>query len=79
MRQADDSRASAGAMATVAGPDVAASVSGGAVNKASGQSASVSGGIFNEAAGLRSSVSGGDNRSVIGDSDWRAGSLFEDF
>lgn len=55
------------------------SVSGGIRNMASGDFSSVSGGADNEASGLSSSVSGGLNRSAVGQDDWRAGSLFEDF
>ena len=40
--------------------------------------ASVSGGGFNTASGCAASVSGGSTRSAAGDSDWVAGSLFQD-
>jgi hypothetical protein len=54
------------------------SVSGGDGNEATNNFSSVSGGKDNTASGLYSSVSGGASRSAPGDSDWRAGSLFED-
>src|SRR4029453_17046537 len=56
-----------------------ASVSGGLQNAASGNTASVSGGLSNHATGNNASVSGGENRDAAGESDWRAGSLFEEF
>jgi hypothetical protein len=56
----------------------AASISGGNTNIASGIRSSVSGGLFNTASGNDSSISGGQSRSVVGQSDWRAGGLFED-
>jgi hypothetical protein len=54
-------------------------VSGGYRNTASGDYAAVSGGGTNTASGLISSVSGGISRTAPGESDWRAGSLAEDF
>jgi hypothetical protein len=56
-----------------------ASVSGGSGNTASGGASSVSGGRVNTASEFGSSVSGGRSRSVIGQFDWRAGELFQDF
>ncbi len=56
-----------------------ASVSGGRFNRATGSRASVSGGFASLSSGPVSSVSGGYNRSVTGQNDWRAGTLFEDF
>jgi len=55
------------------------SVSGGYSNKASGYWSSVSGGAGNEASGNASSVSGGKTRNAPNETDWAAGSLFEDF
>ena len=58
-----------------------ASVSGGGGNTANGLNSSVSGGNNNTASGQNSSVSGGFSRSVLPNtnSNWAAGSLFEDF
>jgi len=67
---------SGGAFNEAKGPS--ASISGGGLCLASGRSSSVSGGNANIAKGDWSSVSGGFNGSVDGDSDWRAGNLFED-
>lgn len=53
-------------------------VGGGIRNTASGNGSTVSGGQENTASGDYSNVSGGENRSVAGESDWAAGSLFED-
>lgn len=58
--------------------EYAATVSGGWSNTASGYAASVSGGYENVADGEVASVSGGQGRSVSGQFDWRAGSLFQD-
>ncbi len=52
------------------------SVSGGSVNTASGNIASVSGGENNTAGGNFSSVSGGSNRTAPGTENWAAGPLF---
>jgi len=54
------------------------SIAGGASNRATGEASSAIGGLENEANGRYSSVSGGRLRSVSGESDWAAGSLFED-
>jgi hypothetical protein len=54
-------------------------VSGGDENTASGSWSSVSGGYRNTANGVTSTIGGGTNRSVTGNDDWRAGSLFEPF
>ncbi len=54
-------------------------VSGGRYNTASGGYSSVSGGSSNTASGTDSSVSGGGGREATGVTDWRAGSLFENF
>ena len=56
-----------------------ASVSGGTNNTASGSGASVSGGFQNTATGVRASVSGGGSRSALGTDDWAAGGLFQGF
>jgi hypothetical protein len=53
------------------------SVSGGEANTASERSSSVSGGISNVAGAFGSSVSGGARRSVDGQTNWRAGELFQ--
>jgi hypothetical protein len=53
------------------------SIGGGYLNTANNSYAGVSGGIGNVAAGRYSQIGGGSNRGVSGDSDWRAGSLFE--
>lgn len=54
-------------------------ISGGKENWALvGSWATVSGGLQNQATGSFSSVSGGATRTASGDSDWRAGSQFED-
>ena len=55
------------------------SISGGWRNTASGLNSFVSGGQDNTASGWNSSVSGGYQRTARGRSDWRAGSLFEDY
>lgn len=55
------------------------SISGGAHNLASGDISSISGGRNNVASALYSVVSGGLNRTANGESDWVAGSLFEDY
>ncbi len=54
------------------------SISGGETNRTYGDFSSISGGSHNAARGDFSSVSGGNSRSVIGENDWQAGSLFED-
>ncbi|MHC5010858.1 MAG: hypothetical protein ACYTG6_07905 [Planctomycetota bacterium] len=56
---------------------IASSVTGGRDNVAIVSSSSVTGGDNNTASGIACTVSGGQNRSVNGDFDWRAGTLFE--
>ena len=51
---------------------------GGWNNRSIGTYATTVGGFNNSANGLFSTVSGGTNRVVVGDGNWRAGSLFED-
>ena len=72
-----------GEMSSVVGGDGSGalgirSIAGGASNRATGEASSAIGGLENEANGQYSSVSGGRLRSVSGESDWAAGSLFED-
>jgi hypothetical protein len=57
---------------------VGAWAAGGFRNTAFNVAASVSGGLDNEANGVFSTVSGGRNRTAAGESDWVAGSLFQD-
>jgi hypothetical protein len=56
----------------------ATAVSGGSFNMARGAVSSVSGGQSNTASDDFAVVSGGRNRMAAGESDWVAGSLFED-
>lgn len=55
------------------------SVSGGTENTAAGPQSTVSGGKLNTALGQYSTVSGGQERTAEDESDWVAGSLFEDY
>ena len=66
-----------GRLNTISG--VFAAVTGGINNTASEPGASVSGGTVNTSSGVVASVSGGANRTAVGDFDWVAGSLFQDF
>ena len=59
--------------------NTSASVSGGYGNTASGVASSVSGGSSNDAQGSNSSISGGYQHVTLGDLDWKAGGLFQDF
>lgn len=54
-------------------------VSGGQSNLASFSSSTVCGGAFNVSEGFASTLGGGSSRTVSGDYDWGAGTLFEDF
>jgi hypothetical protein len=70
--------------AVLTGYENAANRTGGAIlsgtnHTVSGNDACVVGGISNIASGERSVVGGGANRSVTGNDDWRAGTLFQDF
>lgn len=70
-----DSSVSGGFFNTASGNR--SNVSGGSENTASGEGSSISGGYKNQTASARSTIGGGANRAVIGDDDWRAGSLWE--
>lgn len=56
-----------------------AALLGGQGNTVFGNWSSISGGQDNQASWHWSSISGGNNRTVAGNHDWAAGSLFEDF
>lgn len=53
-------------------------IAGGSSNTVDGDVGSIAGGRSNTASGDYSAIGGGENRIVLGESDWKAGSLFQD-